>query len=131
MARRVVTPPTEDILAAYEAFVEQGHLPSVLQLSQQLGISNSTFWRRYPELAQVIVQNRRSGFPHTSSEPSASTSVSNPDNSGVYSQLRRQLELALAQVQVLSIENADLRKENLQLRGLSVLRGLAEPPGAG
>jgi len=41
---------------------ETNTAPSVLMLARRLGLTNTTFRRRYPEIAREIAEHRATGF---------------------------------------------------------------------
>jgi hypothetical protein len=99
----------QDMLTARE---REGRRPSVLALARQLGLSNTTFRRHYPEIAREINHHR--------SQPA--DTVGNTANSydrlvARNAKLRRrnheltsQLKLATAQIQYLALRAAALEQ---------------------
>lgn len=92
-----------------------GQRPSVLSVARQLGLSNTTFRRHFPDIAAEIGNARRAAGEHTtdSSQPTphdrlvARNTKLRRDNR----QLREHLELAVANIQRLTVENHRFRRE--------------------
>ncbi|MFE4305022.1 hypothetical protein ACFQ9H_05275 [Streptomyces sp. NPDC056517] len=86
-----------------------GRRPSVLALARQLGLSNTTFRRHYPDIAREIAAHRSAAAP-SRDRPSEQDKIIARN-----SRLRRrnreltvQLKLAAAQIQHLALANASL-----------------------
>jgi hypothetical protein len=101
----------DDLLAQAAA---TGARPSVLALARRVGLSNTTFRRRYPEIAREIAQARTAptGSPAASGQPSAFDRLvaRNAKLKRTNRLLADQLKLAAAHLQRLAVENARLRE---------------------
>jgi hypothetical protein len=91
---------------------QQRRRPSVLALARQLGMSNTTFRRHYPEIVCEI-----SGHRSLPANPVSSTRSEYDRLVARNAKLRRsnrgltsQLKLAVAQVQYLALRNAGLQE---------------------
>jgi AcrR family transcriptional regulator len=90
--------------------------PTVLALARSLGLSNGTFWRYFPEIASEVAGQRRA-------TPRPGPAASTPDRpggnpAGELARLRRanreltdQIEVAIAHLQRLTLENHALREQ--------------------
>jgi hypothetical protein len=128
-----------------EAQVRQAHTelsaqlvagpPTVLALARSLGLANGTFWRHFPEIAREVADHRR-----TAARPGRTTSAEDlPDDNNPPSELARlrrtnraltdQIEVAIAHLQQLTIENHTLREELEHSRNITRLpRAQPLPP---
>ncbi|MFD5478551.1 hypothetical protein [Streptomyces hawaiiensis] len=91
----------------------EGSRPSVLRLADSLGLSNTTFRRHYPEIAQEISSRRSAAASSTTClEPSAHDRLvaRNAKLRRRNRQLTDQLKLAAAQIQYLALTNARLQE---------------------
>lgn len=124
MSRRVALPPDDDLAAALHALLAdaaaQGVRPTVLTLAGRLGLSNTTFWRHFPDTAQQVRAAANQALPRpdiavddpTGSAAAASNgaqqrAVLSRDNQ----RLREQLELASAHIARLTLTNQRLVEE--------------------
>jgi hypothetical protein len=91
MSRRAEIPDKTAVFGALAELstetTEIGKRPSAAALAQRLGLSNTTFWRHYPDVAREVASNRRNRHG---------------DDSAKTQDHRRQLEK----------QNADLRSAN-------------------
>jgi predicted ArsR family transcriptional regulator len=102
-----------------------GQRPSVLAAARQLGLSNTTFRRHFPDIAAEISNARRAPTEQTtdSSQPNphdrlvARNAKLRRDNR----QLREHLALAVANIQRLSIETHQLRRHVEAASGVTTL----------
>jgi hypothetical protein len=117
MSRRTTLPSQAQVdaaLAQLTADTESaGTRPSAIELARRLGLANATFWRHYPDTARALADRRRNATPPAGATPTQPESLRNEN-----AELRRknadlmaQLQLAIAAVQRLSIENHQLRQE--------------------
>lgn len=109
--------------------------PTVLALARSLGLANGTFWRHFPEIAREVADQRR-----TAARLGRTTSVQElpADNNSVseLARLRRanreltdQMEVAIAHLRQLTLENHTLREELEQSRKITRLpRAQLLPP---
>jgi AcrR family transcriptional regulator len=105
-------PTASAIAAATEAMIADaaasGRRPTVSELARRLGLTNTTFWRHFPDIAaQIAAQGRASTSTPT-------TPIDSPqDRQHALAQenqdLRANLALAIAHIQRLTIENEQLR----------------------
>lgn len=103
----------------------QGRRPSVLTLARQLGMSNTTLRRNFPDIAREIADLRRQTDPASISGPSAHDKLTarNAKIRRRNHELSAQLKLAIAQIQYLALENTRLREA---LEGQAKVTSLAE-----
>jgi len=110
MTRRVALPSEATIRAAVlELSQESVKGPTVSSVAMKVGLTNPTFWRHFPEAARDIVSERR--HREGAEEAAANDRSTNKDAPArdEAAALRSQLEVAVAHIQRLSIENAELR----------------------
>jgi AcrR family transcriptional regulator len=91
--------------------------PTVLALARSLGLANGTFWRHFPEIAREVADQRRTAarLDRTTSAREISGHGNPPSD---LARLRRanreltdQIEVAIAHLQLLTLENHTLREE--------------------
>ena len=91
--------------------------PTVLALARSLGLANGTFWRHFPDIAREVADQRRTAarLGRTTS-PQQQPGDNNPPSE--LARLRRtnrelsdQIEVAIAHLQRLTLENHTLREE--------------------
>lgn len=129
MSRRVTLPTDDDVTAALNALLAdaaaQGVRPTVLALASRLGVSNTTFWRRFPDTARQV--RAAAGAVADAADPDAGvdtlTASGGPDRAGgsgaqrlaalsrENQQLHEQLELACAHIARLTLTNQGLVEE--------------------
>jgi AcrR family transcriptional regulator len=72
MSRRVDLPDQAEIHRAREEVLSAagatGRKPTVVALAKKLGMSHSTFWRHFPDVAQNLVASARAGGPSAPEE---------------------------------------------------------------
>ncbi|TQC51005.1 hypothetical protein EEB14_01310 [Rhodococcus sp. WS4] len=99
----------EELTVACE---ERGKHPSVLELARILGLPNSTFRRRYPDIAQKIADRRTAPIVKAARQTEeVRLAARNAKLKRENHQLKQQLQLAVAQIQRLSLHNAQLLEE--------------------
>lgn len=109
MTRRVLLPSESEVhtaLAQLRAWNENGAV-SAWDLAHHVGLENATFWRHFPEIAQVIADERRTALRSAPTSPVGSTANNTTDmvlRKGNV-KLRDQLELAVAHIQRLTNDN--------------------------
>jgi DNA-binding transcriptional regulator YhcF (GntR family) len=123
-------PAELQVRQAFTKLVDQAHhegqRPSVLALARQFGLSNTTFRRHYPEIVRELGQIRRT--PATAqTEPSAATEHSNliarnAELRRAVQELRQDLELAIANIARLTLDNHHLRTELEQARRITNIK---------
>ncbi|MFE3956053.1 hypothetical protein ACFXPS_17900 [Nocardia sp. NPDC059091] len=116
-ARRV----TDEVLAAAR--------PSVLAVARELGLSNTTFRRHFPELVREIGETRRAPQVH-SDKPSpfavehARLATRNARLRRENRQLRYQLSVAVTSIRQLTLINHSMK---LELEAASNITRIAKP----
>jgi transposase-like protein len=117
MSQKVPLPSPDDVRQAKASILAEAHAtgrrPSVLALARQLGLTNATFWRHYPDIARDVANHRRAA-PSPGTDPAdhlgklekqiAELRRANRD-------LTEHLDLAVANIQRLSLDNHHLRQE--------------------
>lgn len=118
MSRRVALPSETEIREALTrlSVAEPAEPPTVIALARCLGLTNATFWRHFPHIAQEVADLRRTSL--RSHRPADAPAPAGESASSVVAQLRndkarlrRQLEVAVAQIQHLTLKNRALREE--------------------
>jgi AcrR family transcriptional regulator len=91
--------------------------PTVLALARSLGLANGTFWRHFPEIAREVAGQRRTAAS-LNRTTSAQELPGDGNPPGELARLRRanreltdQVEVAIAHLQRLTLENHALREE--------------------
>ncbi|MFJ5924667.1 hypothetical protein ACIQF6_18910 [Kitasatospora sp. NPDC092948] len=94
-----------------EACIQTNTKPSVLKLARQLGLSNTTFRRRFPDIAREL-SRFRSAPVDPADEPTAHDRLiaRNAKLRRRNQELTSDLALAVAQLQQLALANDQLRK---------------------
>ncbi len=115
MTRRVLLPSESEVhaaLAQLRASNENGAV-SARDLAHRVGLANATFWRHFPEIAQVVADERRTALRSAPTSPLGSTTNNTTDRvlRKENATLRDQLELAVAHIQRLTIDNQALRDQ--------------------
>jgi hypothetical protein len=113
MTRHAGLPTTDDVQAALSAIAHDCNQVSVLALAQRLGLANTTFRRNFPDVvAQLAQQAPAAAGPPARTKPEGARDLAH-GNAVLRTQnhdLRRQLDLACAQIQRLALENDQLRE---------------------
>ena len=112
-------PTALQVRQAFTKLVDQAHhdgqRPSVLALARQFGLSNTTFRRHYPEIARELGQIRRAPTTAVTESPAAvehSRLVARTaELRRAVQELRQDLELAVANIARLTLDNHHLRTE--------------------
>ena len=107
-------PSPEDIQLAIKEITETtGTPPAVFALARHLGIANTTFRRRFPDIASQLRQQRTADSPHGHAANSRLDQLER-DNAQLRHEkqnLAEHLELAIANILRLTLENNQLRQE--------------------
>lgn len=114
MSRRAHLPSAEDVQIAINHLSEAaGKLPTVLALARHLGLANTTFRRNFPDIATRLHQRAQQPSPEDTAGMSRFDQLSrkNDELRRDNHELTEHLELALANIQRLSLENHQLRKQ--------------------
>jgi transposase-like protein len=123
--------PTElQVRQAFSTLVDQAHhdgqRPSVLALARHFGLSNTTFRRHYPEIARELGQIRRTPATGPAESPAATEHskliARNAELRRAVHELRQDLELAIANIARLTLDNHDLRTELEQARRITNIK---------
>lgn len=117
MSRPVDLPTDDQVSGAWAQIVaeanEGGPRPSVVALARRLGLTNSTFWRHFPDHAQRVADHARLGSHRTPPPDPRASPEGQParrtDLSRRNRDLQAQLHLAAANIAELTIENHELR----------------------
>ncbi|MCR2818922.1 hypothetical protein NQ166_08790 [Microbacterium sp. zg.Y1090] len=110
MTRRVNLPTDEDVRRELSKLqFEDAVIPSAKRLAEKLGLANSTFWRYFPEIAQQVADARRETRA-TTPPKTVQKASEEPALRAENARLRKRLELAIAHIHRLSVENEALRE---------------------
>lgn len=118
MSRRADLPSRSTVQRAlYELLDEtsaEGVRPTVVSLARRLGLANTTFWRHFPDLANQIRENARTPSP---ASPTSAAALRMAELERRYAEavrdnrnLRDNLDLAVANIQRLTLDNRQLRQ---------------------
>lgn len=115
MTRRVLLPSESEVrtaLAELRTSNEDG-IVTARDLARQIGLANSTFWRHFPEIAQAVADENRATSRVAQAAPANAPRASDPNGSlrKENATLRDQIELAVAHIQRLTIDNQALRNQ--------------------
>lgn len=123
-------PAEPHVRLAFAELVDQAHhdgtRPSVLALARQFGLTNTTFRRHYPEIVRELGQIRRT--PATALTESTGTSEHSKlvdrhaELRRAVQELRQDLEIAVANIARLTLDNHQLRTELEQARRITNIR---------
>ena len=115
------TPDRAHVLAEFEKLRREttGTRVSVLALAKRIGLANTTFRRRFPDVvAQITAEQGTSPLQR----PATSAPNSDDQLRQRNRELREKLELAVASIQRLTLENHRLRTELEAARGVISIR---------
>lgn len=128
MTQRIILPSAATVrqAPAEMSTPDQVRRPTVVALARRLGMSNTTFWRHFPDIAQQVADARRS-------TPARSPKHASPEEPEAAQQtitrlrderalLTRDLETAVARIRDLTIENKALRQQLESTAGVATLR---------
>ncbi|MGX6605784.1 hypothetical protein ACWKSP_27170 [Micromonosporaceae bacterium Da 78-11] len=115
MSRRPELPGIDEVEEAKESVIVEADAsarrPSVLTLARRLGLSNTTLRRHFPDIAREIGTRR-----HQQANPDGEPSTTSPMAAEAMARLRRensdlktQLEIAIASIHRLALDNHELR----------------------
>jgi hypothetical protein len=127
MTRALDLPTPRAVRDAINAVVTEAHAagrrPSVLAVARRLGLTNTTFRRNYPDAAAELSTLRHSGpepaVPNNESAIALRQRIAELRQDNLT--LTTHLELAIANIQRLTIDNHRLRQELEALRGIATL----------
>ena len=124
MTKPVLLPTHAEIVAVIKLCESESptHPPSALSVAARLGLSNATFWRHFPQIAQDLADARRD------SRKRVTTALKETARSSQTGDLRRirddrarvenDLKVAAAEIQRLTLENHRLRTSLEQATGI-------------
>jgi len=124
MTRPVSLPTETEITAVIEALNREdpSRPPAVLAVAARLGLSNATFWRRFPQLAQTLADTRRNALRDRAPAPERRVrEVPRAELARLRNdkaRLENEVRVAAAEVQRLTLENHALRAQLEQVSGL-------------
>lgn len=124
MTRPVPLPTETEITAVVEALTREdpSRPPAVLAVAARLGLSNATFWRRFPQLAQTLADTRRDALRHRAGTPEGAAHelpvVELARLRNDKARLEGEVRAAAAEVQRLTLENYALRTQLEQASGV-------------
>lgn len=119
MSRRVDLPNEHAVRTAMTALLAEaaaeGTTPTVVALAKRLGLTNSTFWRHFPDIANELRTTIRTPKPDEPvSSPAARRLAElehrNAELTRDNRQLTEHLDLAVANLQRLTLDNHKLRQ---------------------
>lgn len=117
MTRRVLLPSETEVQSAAAQLrdASPNGFITVRDLATQLGLANSTFWRHFPGIAQSVADGRRTTVRTAQivneDEDDARVAGAEARLRGENAKLREQLQLAVAHIQRLTLENHALRDQ--------------------
>ena len=118
MTRTIRLPGEDDVHAAKAELVAQAHAsgrrPTVIALARRVGLTNPTFWRHFPDVAREIAALGRTPPATTPTSPPhrlLELEQRNADLRRTNQNLTEHLELAVANIQRLTLDNHHLRQE--------------------
>ncbi len=114
MTRRVPLPTNAEVLHALAELRKDSTRPGTVRgLAEHLGLTNSTFWRWFPAIAQDIADQRRTIARAKRAEPSETARRADSERAlrAENATLRDQIDLAVAHIQRLTLENHTLRAQ--------------------
>jgi AraC-like DNA-binding protein len=115
VTRRTVLPSHDDVQLAIKRLTETTGKPlTVLALARHLGLANTTFRRHFPDITTELTQ-QRSPAPADSDPVAASRfekiQRENTELRRARRELAEHLELAIANIQRLTLDNHHLRQQ--------------------
>jgi len=115
VTRRAALPTPEEVHDAITAITEAlGKPPSTLALAKHLGLANTTFRRQFPDIAADLNRIRSTEPGHEDFQDSSPYRELKQHNAKLrrdIEELTTHLELAVANIQRLTLENHRLRRE--------------------
>jgi hypothetical protein len=125
-------PSRDQVLAALATLRQEaetgGRRPSVLALARQASLANTTFRRRFPDLVSEL---SKASVPAPGPGPISRYEQLNQDNAKLRQSnrdLRDNLELAIASIQRLTLDNHRLHKELEAVTKISRIRPAPASP---
>lgn len=123
-------PAEPQVRQAFTRLVDQAHhnglRPSVLSLARQFGLTNTTFRRHYPEIVRELSQIRRTPAAALTESSAATEHATLVDRNAQLRrsvhELRQDLELAIANIARLTLDNHHMRTELEQARQITNIK---------
>jgi len=117
VSRRVTLPTDQAVQAALQTLLAETAAndtrPTVLELTRRLGLTNTTFWRHFPEIGAQLRDITRTPPQAGSSSPAAQRLAHleqrNAELTRDNRQLTEHLEMAVDHIRRLSLDNHQLR----------------------
>jgi transposase-like protein len=118
VSRRVDLPDDHAVrttmTALFDEAAAQGTTPTVVALAKRLGLTNSTFWRHFPDIANELRTTVRGPNPDVPASPAARRFAEleqrNAELTRDNRQLTEHLDLAVANLQRLTLDNHQMRQ---------------------
>jgi AcrR family transcriptional regulator len=118
VSRRVDLPDDHAVRTTMTALLNeataQGTTPTVVELAKRLGLTNSTFWRHFPDIANELRTTARTPNPDAPASPAARRFAEleqrNAELTRDNRQLTEHLDLAVVNLQRLTLDNHKLRR---------------------
>jgi len=119
MTRKIALPSKDEVHHAKTRLLAEacasGTRPTVVTLARNLGLTNPTFWRYFPDTAREIAALTRTPAPAPTAEDTTDRLRQLEDRNAALLRTNRNLtdhlELAVANIQRLAIDNQRLRQE--------------------
>jgi hypothetical protein len=116
VTRRIVLPSHDDVQLTIKHIAEAtGKPPTVLALARHLGLANTTFRRRFPDITTELTQRRSTARSGSDLADGASRLAKiqreNAELRRAKLELTEHLELAIANIQRLTMDNHHLRQQ--------------------
>jgi transposase-like protein len=119
VSRRVDLPDDHAVRTAMTGLLDEaateGTTPTVVALAKRLGLTNSTFWRHFPDIANELRTTVRTPNPDAPASPAARRFAEleqrNAELTRDNRQLAEHLDLAVVNLQRLTLDNHRLRQE--------------------
>ncbi|MHC9297289.1 hypothetical protein ACRCUN_32925 [Mycobacterium sp. LTG2003] len=112
--RQTHLPTIDEVRSAINAVSDAtGRPATAFAVARRLGIANTTFRRNFPDIVADLQQPQREARPAADTQPTRFDQLKK-ENDRLRSELRdwkSNCELAIANIQRLTLENHDLRKE--------------------
>lgn len=113
MTRRADLPHDDQVHAALEHLTQTaGRPPTVLALARHLGLANTTFRRNFPDITAHLTRRQSQSAPRTDPAGTSQFEQLKRDNGALRRtnhELTEHLELAIANIQRLTLDNHRLR----------------------
>ncbi|WP_336649136.1 hypothetical protein [Microbacterium sp. MMO-10] len=116
MSHRIELPTRQQVEATVRELSATGSAPllTAKELARHLGLTNGTFWRHFPDIAQSVADNRRRllrGETKPTQPPTQQKVVPERQLRLQIEELKLQVSVAAAQIQRLTLENEALRRQ--------------------